>query len=104
MRFALFTMAAMALCQRAGIFSSSGGLGRCRTSLACVHVLVVFLELVTLDVSVLGLGSMFFAVFLSLVMRLSCLVSDFVMGECSFVFVSFEGGWVMGPITWARWW
>ena len=41
---------------------------------------MVFLELVTCGVSVLGLGSMFFAVFLSLVMRLSCLVSDFVMG------------------------
>ena len=30
--------------------------------------------------SVSGLGSIFFAVFLSRVIRLSCLVSDFVMG------------------------
>ena len=90
--FALFIMAAMVLWQRAGISSSSGGLGSCWTSLACVRVCVVLWGLVAFGVSVFGLGSMFFAVFLSLVMRLSCLVSDFVMGVCSFVFVSFGGG------------
>ena len=63
---------------------------------------VVLLVLVVIGVSLFGLGSMFFAVFLSLVMRFSCLVSDFVMGGCSFVFVSFGGGWVIGQIVWAR--
>jgi hypothetical protein len=80
LRFALFTMAVVALLQRAGISSNSGGLGSYKTSLACVRVCVVFLELVAFGVSVLGLGSMFFDVFLNLVMRLSCLMSDFVMG------------------------
>ena len=84
------------------VILSSGGLGICRTSLACMRVRVVFLGLVVIGVSVFGLGSMLFAVYLSLVMRLSCLMSDFVMGGCSFVFVSFEGGWVMGQIVWAR--
>ena len=97
LRFALFTMAAMALWHRAEISSSSGGLGSCRTSSACVRVCVVILGLVVVGVSVFGLGSMFFAVFLSLVMRLSCLMSDFVMGGCSFVVLSFGGGWLIGP-------
>ena len=47
--------------------------------LECVCVCVVLLGLVGIGVSVFGLGSMLFAVFLSLVMRLSCLVSDFVI-------------------------
>ena len=67
-----------------------------------MRVCVVLLGLVVNDVSLFGLGSMLFAVFLSRVMRLSCLVSDFVMGGCSFVFVSFGGGWVIGQIVWAR--
>ncbi len=102
MRFALFMITAMALWHRAGISSSSGGSGSCRTSLACARVCVVLLGFVVSGVSVFGLGSMLFVVFLSLVMRLSCLVSDFVMGGCSFVFVSFGGGWVIGQIAWAR--
>ncbi len=44
-------------------------------------------------------GRMFLAVFLSLVMRLSCVVSDFVRGECSLVFMSLEGGWAIGHIS-----
>jgi hypothetical protein len=36
---------------------------------------------------VFELGSMHLAVFLSRVMRLSCLVSNFVMGGCSLVLV-----------------
>ena len=60
--------------------SNSGGLGSWRTSLACVRVCVVFVGSGVVDVSVFGLGSMFLAVFLSRVMRLSCLVSEFVMG------------------------
>ncbi len=99
LRFALFTIAAMALWHRAGISSSSGGSGSCKTSLACVRVCVVLLGLVVNGVSVFGLGTMLFAVFLSLVMRLSCRVSDFVIGGCSFVFVSFGGGWFIGQIV-----
>ena len=102
MRFALFTIIAMALWHRAGISTSSGGSGSCRTSLAWVRVCVVHLGLVVSGVSVFGLGNMRFVVFLSLVMHLSCLVSDFVMGGCSFVFVSIGGGWVIGQIVWAR--
>ena len=73
-------MAAMALCHSAGISSSSGGSGSCRTSLACVHSCVVLLGLVVIGVSVFGLWSMLLAAFLSVVMRFSCLVSYFVMG------------------------
>ena len=47
---------------------------------------------VVVGVFVFGLGSMFFAVFRSRVMRFSCPVSDFVMGGCSFMFVSLVGG------------
>ena len=92
-------MAAVALWKRTGISSSSGGLGSCRTSLVCVRVCV---GLAGDGVSVFGMESMCFTVFLSLVMRLSCLVYDFVMGGCSFVFVSFGGGCVIGQIVWAR--
>jgi hypothetical protein len=53
-----------------------------------VRVSVVLLVSFVIDISVFGLGSMLLAVFLSLVMRLRCLVSDFVMGGCSFVAVS----------------
>ena len=102
MRFALFTIIAMALWHRTGISISSGGSGSSKTSLACVRVCVVHLGLVVSGVSVFGLGSMLFVVFLRLVIRLSCLVSDFEMGGCSFVFVSFGGGWVIGQIVWAR--
>ena len=81
LRFDLFTITAMALWHRAGISSSSDGSGSCRTSLACVRVCVMLLGLVVIGVSVFCLGSMLFAVFLSLVMRLSCLVSDFRDGR-----------------------
>ena len=101
MRLTLFMITAMALWHRAGISSSSGGSG---SSLACVRVCVVCAESVVTCVSVFGLGSMFVAVFLSRMMRLSCLVSDFVMGGCSFVFVSLGGGWAIGHIVWARRW
>ena len=104
LRFALFKMAAMALWHSAGISPSSGGSGSCRTSLACVRVGVLLLGLVVIGVSVFGLGSMLLAAFLSLVMRFSCLVSDFVMGGCSFVVVSREGGWAIGQIFWASRW
>ena len=57
-------------------------------NMACVRVGVVRVVSIVVGASVFGLGSMFLAVFLSRVIRLSCLVSDFVMGGCSFVFVS----------------
>ena len=40
---------------------------------------------------VFGLGSKFLTVFLSRAIRVSCRVSDFVMGGCSFMFVSLVG-------------
>ena len=89
---ALFIIVAMALLHRAGITSSLGGFGSCSTSLACVWVRLVCWGLVVVGVLVLGLGSMLLAVFLSCVMRFSCLVSDFMMGRCWLVFVSLVGG------------
>ncbi len=75
--------------QRAGISLSSGGSGSCSTSMACVRVCVVRVASIVIEVSVFGLGSMLLTVFLSRVMRLSCRVSDLVMGGCSIVLVSF---------------
>ena len=57
-----------------------------------------------IGVLVFGLGSMPLALFLSRVMRFSCLVSNFVMGGCSLVFVCLVGGWAIGHIVWARRW
>ncbi len=58
--------------------------------------------MIMIGVSLFGLRSMIFAVLPSLVIRLSCLVSDLAMGGLNFVFVSFGGGWVIGQIAWAR--
>ena len=91
-RFALFMIAAIALWQRVGISWSSGGAESCSIFVACVRVCVVCVVSSVGGVSGFGLGSMFLAVFLSLVIRRSCLVSDFVMGGCSFVVVSMCGG------------
>ena len=66
-----------------------------------MRVVVVLLGLVVIGVSVFGLGSMLLTAFLSLVMRFSCLVSDLVMGGCSFMVVSRVGGWAIGQICWA---
>ncbi len=68
---------------------SYGGSGSCSTSVACVHVCVVRVASIVIEASVFGLVSMLLTVFPSRVMRLSCRVSDFVMGGCSFVLVSF---------------
>ncbi len=43
------------------------------------------------------------AVFLSFVMRFSCLLSDLVIGGCSLVFFSVVGDWVIGHICCAHW-
>ena len=69
------------------------------TSLVCVRVCVVCVKSVVTRVSVFGLGKMLLAVFLSRVMRFSCLVSNFVLGGCSFLFVSLGGGWAIGHIV-----
>ena len=64
---------------------------------------MVFVGPVVTDVSIFGLGSMFCAVFLSLVIRFSCRVSDFVMGGCNVLFASVLGGCANGHIVWAKW-
>ena len=79
-RFALFMIATIALWQRVGISWSSGGAESCSIFVACVWVCAVCVVSSVGGVSGFGLGSMFLAVFLSLVIRRSCLVSDFVMG------------------------
>ena len=104
LRLALLMITAMALWHRAEISYIFGGSGSCRTSLACVRVCVVCVESVVASVSVFGLGNMILAVFMSRVIRFSCLVSDFVMGGCSFLFISLKGGWAIGHIVWARQW
>ena len=91
MRLALFMTMAMTLLHKDGMSSRLRGLGSCSTSLACVWVYLVYWGLVVVGVIFFALGSMRLAVFLSRVIRFSCLVSDFVMG-CSFVVVSFVGG------------
>ena len=83
---------AMALLNKAEMSSRLGGSGNCSTSLACVWVCLVYWGSVVDDVLVFVLGSMRLAVFLSRVIRFNRLVSDFVMGDCSFVVVSFVGG------------
>ena len=100
----LFMIKTMALWHRAWRSSSLGGYRRFKTSLAYVRVYMVCAEMVVVGVSVFGLGSMLLAVFLSRMMRLSCLASDFVTGGCSFVFVSLGGSSVIGHIVWARRW
>ena len=90
--------------QRARIFSSLDGSGSCSTSLACVWVRLVCWGSVVVGVLVLFLGSMLLAVFLRSVTRCSCLVSDFVTGGFSLVFISLVCGWVIGHIVWARRW
>ena len=55
--------------------------------MACVRACVERGLSIAFGVSAFGLGIRFLAMFRSFEMRLSCLVSDFVMGGCSFVFV-----------------
>ena len=83
----MLMIVAIDLLHKAGMSS-----GSCSTSLACVWVCLVYWGSVVGDVLVFGLGSMRLSVFLSRVIRFNCLVSDFVMGGCSFVVVSFVGG------------
>ncbi len=71
-----------------GISLSSGGSESCNIFVACVWVWVVLVVSIVAGAFVFGLGTKFCDVFLSWVIRLSCRVSDFVMGGCSFVVVS----------------
>ena len=81
MRLALFMIVAMDLLHKAGMSSRLDGFGSYSTSLACVWVCLVSCGSVAVLAFVFGLGSKLLAVFLSRVMRFSCLVSDFVMGS-----------------------
>ena len=81
---------AIAVWQRVGISWSSGGSECCNILVACVRVCVVRVVSVVVGSSIFGLGSMFLAVFLSRVIRLSCLVSDFVMGGVVLRLYQFE--------------
>ena len=78
------------------------GLGVVALYLLVFWVCLAGCESVSVGALVFGLGSMFLAVFLSRVMRFSCIVSDFVMGGCSFIFVSLVGDWVIGHIVCTR--
>ncbi len=91
MRLPLFMIVGMALLHNAGMSYRFGGSGSCSTSLACFRVCFVCCGLFIVGVLVPGLGSIFLAVFLSRVSRCSCLLSDFVMGGRSLVFVSLVG-------------
>ncbi len=83
-------IAAITLWHSAGISCSSGGSGSCNTSVACVHVCVVRVASIVIEASVFGSGSMLLTVLLSRVMRLSCRVSDFVMGGVVLCLYRFE--------------
>ena len=71
---------AMALLHIAGMSSSLGESESCSTSLFCVRVCWVCWGSIVDGSLVIGLGIIRLAVFLSRVMRFSCLVSNFVMG------------------------
>ena len=87
MRLALFMIVAMALLHKAGMSSNLGEFESCSTSLAYVWVFLVCWGSAVDGLLVFGLGTIRLAVFLSRVMRFSCLVSDFVMGGRSLVLV-----------------
>ena len=92
LRLTLLMIEAMALLHIVGMSSSLGESERWSTSVACVCVCLLSWGSVVGALLVLGSGSMRLAVFLSRVMRFSCFVSAFVMGECSLVVDSLVGG------------
>ncbi len=104
LRFALLMIEAMALLHRAGMSSSLGESERWNTSVACVCVCLVSWGSIVGILLVLGLGSMRLAVFLSRLMRFSCLAFAFVMGGYSLVLVLLVGDGAIGYIVWARRW
>jgi len=85
LRFNLLMIEGMALLHRAGMSSSLGESRRWSTSVACVCDCFVCWGSVVSALLVLWMGSMRLTVFLSRVIRFSCLVSAFVMGGCSLV-------------------
>ncbi len=80
LRLALLMIEAMALWHNAGMSSSLGVYVSCSNSLAFICVCIIRFGSLIGGVACVGFGSIFFVVFLSLVIRLSCLVSDLVMG------------------------
>jgi hypothetical protein len=76
----LYMMVAIALSHKVGMSSRLGGSESCSTSLACVWDCFVCCGSVAVIALVFDLERKFLAVFLRRVMRLSCLVSDFVIG------------------------
>ena len=78
----------MSLLHKAGMSSSLGEFVSWSTSLAYVWICLVSWGSVVDGLLIFGIGSICLAVFLSRVMRLRCLASDFVMTECSLVLVS----------------
>ncbi len=80
MRLALLMIEAMALWHSAGMSSSLGVSVSYSTSLAFVCVCVIRLGSLVGCIVCVGFGSIFWVVFLSLVIRLSCRVSNLVMG------------------------
>ena len=79
LRFALLMIEAMALLHRTGMSSSLAESGRWSTLVAFVCVSLVCWGSVVGALLVSGLESMHLAMFLSRVMRFSCLVSAIVM-------------------------
>ena len=77
MRFALFMSVAIPLLHKVGMPSRMGGSESCGNSLACVWVCFVCYGSVAVIALVFDLGSKFLAMFLSRVLRFSCLVSVF---------------------------
>ncbi len=71
---------AMALWHNAGMSSSLGVSVSCSTSLAVICVCMIRFGSLIGGVAYVGFGSICLVVFLSLVIRLSCRVSDLVMG------------------------
>ena len=81
-------MEAMALWHRVGMSSRLGVSVSCRISLAFVYVCVIRCGSLVGGITCVGFGSKFLVVFLSLVIRFSCRVSNLVMGGWSLVCVS----------------
>ncbi len=79
MRLALLMIEAMALWHSAGMSSSLGVSVNYSTSLAFFLFMIRFESLIG-GVICVGFGSIILVVFLSLVIRLSCRVSDLVTG------------------------
>ena len=83
---------AMSLLHKAGISSSFGEFLSWRSSVTCVRACLECWGSDMYGLLVFELGSMLLAVFLSRVMRLSCIISDSVMRGCTLVLISVVKG------------